>query len=123
MNFIVYRTAKSYFFFKKIGYFYYKNLGSISNNLFTKSEFRIKCVLYYLNIIYEYSKNTKYEKDLSNFLLTRFYKDLIINTNHQSIKNKEIFEYFNDLIKKYLDCKFIDKENKYFLQKYKINFG
>jgi hypothetical protein len=33
-NFIIYRTAKSYIFLKKIGYYYIKTTQSITHNLF-----------------------------------------------------------------------------------------
>ena len=52
---------------------------------------------------------------MSNILLTRFIKEL----GFQKIRNEEIREYFYDLIKIYLNSKFINKENKYALENYK----
>ena len=115
INYIIHRTSKCYYFFKKIGYYYKKNFDSITNNLFSKTELRIKCFLFYLKIVYEYSRNTKYEKDMSNILLTRFIKEL----GFQKIRNEGTREYFYDLIKRYLNSKFINKENKYALENYK----
>ena len=52
---------------------------------------------------------------MSNILLTRFIKEL----GFQKIRNEGTREYFYDLIKRYLNSKFINKENKYALENYK----
>ena len=96
-----------------------KIYSSITNNLFKKTELRIKCALLYLKIVYEYSKNTKLEKDMANILLTYFIKFIQVNQNLHNMKNQEIINYFSKLIIIYLECKFINKENKFILEDYK----
>ena len=120
MNYIIYRTSKSYYFLKKIGYYYIRNFESISNSLFFKTELRLKCILIFLKIIYDYSKNTKYEKDILNIHLTNFILELDKSQDNINIKKKEIMKYFYVLIKEYIDCKFINNDNKNSLEKYKI---
>jgi hypothetical protein len=120
MIYIILRIAKSYFFFKKIGYYYIKNFESITNTLFDKSELILKCRLLHLNIVYENSKHTKYEKDMSNYLLSNLIQFLSRKQKVENIKQKDIMQYFFNLINKFIDSKFINKENKYILKKYKI---
>ena len=122
MNYILYRIANSYFFLKKIGYYYLKNSESITNNLFSKTELRLKCAFFYLQIILEYSKNIKYEKDMPNFLFTNLMNNLYIKKSLLNIKSEDNIIYFYYLIKKYLECKFINKENKIILGVYKKKY-
>ena len=44
MNYIIFRIAESFFYLKKIGYYYIKNKLSITNNLFNKTPKRINMV-------------------------------------------------------------------------------
>lgn len=119
MNYIILRIAKSFFFLKKIGYYYIKNFESITNNLFDKSELILKCRLLHLNIVYENSKHTKYEKDMSNLVLSNLIQFLSRKQTVKKIKQKDIMQYFFNLINKFIDSKFINKENKYILKNYK----
>ena len=79
----------------------------------------IKCRLLQLNIVYENSKHTKYEKDMPNFLLSQLIGTLNKKQIFKNIKQKEIMKYFYYVINKFLDCKFINNENKYILKEYK----
>ena len=97
MNYILLTCAKSFYFSKKIGYYYLKNEMSMTKNKNKISKIRIKFIIIYLKIIFEYSKNTKYEKDMFNYLFT------ILNNN------------FNI----YLNCRFITNENKYYFHYFK----
>ena len=69
MNYILFRTIKSFLFIKRIGYFYLVNNDSITKNFYKINKINLKFIFIYLKIIFEYSKNTKYEKDMANFLL------------------------------------------------------
>jgi hypothetical protein len=121
MNYVIYRIAKSYFFFKKIGYYYIKNSESITTNkLFRKTELKIKCRLLFLNIVYENSKHTKYEKDMTNHLLSILIKFSNAKQMIKNIRQKEIMMHFYNFINKFLDGKFINNENKYILKTKKI---
>ena len=77
MNYILFRTIKSFYYIKRIGYFYLINNESITMNIYNISKKNLKFMFIYLKLIFEYSKNTKYEKDMANFLLN----DLSIHFN------------------------------------------
>jgi glycosyltransferase involved in cell wall biosynthesis len=51
MNYILYRIAKSFYFIKKIGYYYIKNSQSISKNIYKISKLRMKIIFIYLKLI------------------------------------------------------------------------
>ena len=57
INYLLYKTSKSYLFINSIGYYYTINNLSITNNLFSKSDLRIKFAFIFLKKIFEYSKN------------------------------------------------------------------
>ena len=86
MNYILLTCAKSFYFSKKIGYYYLKNEMSMTKNKNKISKIRIKFIIIYLKIIFEYSKNTKYEKDMFNYLFT------ILNNNFNNIINFWMFK-------------------------------
>ena len=119
MAYIIYRIAKSFYFLKKSGYYYIKNLGSVSNNLFIRTELRLKCSFILLNIIYEYSKNSIYEKDMSNFLLTDLIKNINIQKIILNLKSKSNKNSIYNIIKILLNSKYIYNENKNILECYK----
>ena len=81
----------------------------------------MKFIFIYLKIIFDYSKNIKYEKDMANLLLNKLNNYLII-VRKLSLFNKEDFHFYNNIINKYLDCTFITNENKYILNEYKNIF-
>lgn len=72
MNYILRRTAKSFYYSRKIGYLYLPNTISITKNVYKISLFRIKFIFIYLKFIFEYSKNIKLQKDMANLLFTNF---------------------------------------------------
>ena len=69
MNYILLTKAKSFYFSKRIGYYYLKNEMSITKNKKKMTKIRIKFIFIYIKIVFEYSKNTKYEKDMFNYYL------------------------------------------------------
>ena len=93
INFLLYRTGKSYFFLKKIEYYYIKNPHSITQNLYKISELRIKFIFIYLKILFEYSKNNKFEKDMANVLFTNVIRRFNIRQNMKSNKNNYNHDY------------------------------
>ena len=74
INFLLHRISESYFYYKIIGYYYIKNSDSITKNLFKISNLRITFIFNYLKFEFENSKNTKYEKDMTNFIFTNILK-------------------------------------------------
>jgi glycosyltransferase involved in cell wall biosynthesis len=114
MNYILYRIAKSFYFIKKLGYFYIINNQSITINLSTVSREYFKSIFIYLKLIFEYSKNTKYEKDMANCLLGDIFEYKI--TNVLIILEKDN-KFYRDVINKFLESNFISNINKNELKK------
>ena len=73
INYILHRNAKSFYFINTIGYYYISSKISITKNIFKCAKMMMKCNFIYLKIIFEYSKNEKYEKDMFNFYLNILY--------------------------------------------------
>ena len=118
ISFILYRNAKSFCSLKKIGYFYIKNSQSITKNMFKISELKMKFIFIFLKIVFENTKNTKYEKDMFNLLFTQLNDNFnIINRlNNLSINSKYYFYY--EIIKIFLNCNYITEENKNILNNF-----
>lgn len=112
LNSIIYKIAKSFFFLMKIGYFYSKNSMSITQNDFKISGLTTKFLFIYLKILFEYSKNNKYEKDIINVVLSLLNKTF-------NIDRELLFSYYfyKDIINMFLRCKYISNENHIFLKK------
>jgi hypothetical protein len=108
LNYILYRTVKSFYFINKIGYYYISNNKSISISKLT--EIKLKSIFYNLKLIFEYSKNNKHEKDMANAYIYKF----LIPKNNTQLKKiiNDDCKFYNEIIKIYLDCEFISTENK-----------
>lgn len=117
MNHVLYRTAKSFFFLRKIGYYYLPNSISITKNLMKYNELRLKFIFIYLKIAFEYSKNTKYERDMANIVLTILTRNFNVQRQLSAITDEYYFYY--DILNMYLDNLYITDENKYMLQDFK----
>ena len=118
MNYILHRTAKSYYFIKTIGYRYINNKLSITKTTFKVIKLKIYFIFIHLNFIYKYSKNVKYEKDIFNFILNKNYYNVKLINNFFSF-TKNDYNFYSNLINLYLNCIFITKENKYLLEEFK----
>ena len=121
MNYILHRIAKSFYFLKVIGYYHLSNSVSIMNNLFKIPELRMKFSFIYLKFIFEYSKNTKFEKDMANHLFTVLNRQFNIAGRLQSTDYDENdYSLYYDIVNTYINCSYIDTENKYFLNNFKF---
>ena len=121
MNYILHRIAKSFYFLKVIGYYHLSNSVSIMNNLFKIPELRMKFSFIYLKFIFEYSKNTKFEKDMANHLFTVLNRQFNIAGRLQSTDYEENdYSLYYDIVNTYINCSYIDTENKYFLNNFKF---
>ena len=122
INFLLYRTANSYFFLKKIKYYYIKNSYSITNNLYKISDLRIQFLFIYLNILFEYSKNNKYEKDMANVLFTKVIRRFNLRKNMKCNNNiyNFVYNFFILIIKKYLNNKYIYDDLKLILKELRV---
>ena len=126
MNYIILVKAKSFYFSKRIGYYYLRNEMSITKNQNKMSKkIIIKHIFIILKIVFEYSKNTKYEKDMFNLLFTQLNRGFIIGNNLANLSSKEDLNFYYYIINLFLNCKFITNENKYYLNNLKkiINFS
>ena len=118
MNFVLYKTAKSFYKINKFGYYYKRNNVSISRNLFKLSHMKkMKFRFIHLKLVFEYSKNTKYEKDMANYLFSRILKKVNIEKEVSSLKDD--FNFYYDIINMLLNCKFTSEKNKLILLKLK----
>ena len=117
MNFILYRTANSYYFIKKIGYYFLRNSMSTTNNIFKVPDLRMHFSFIFLKYLFENTKNTKYEKDMANMLFTNLNRGLNIGQRLNAYNGN--FTYYNDIVNMYLNSTYITKENKYMLEDFK----
>ena len=119
ISFILYRSTKSFSSLNKIGYFYIKNTQSITKNMPQISELRIKFAFIFIKFVFEYSKNTKYEKDMFNALFTALIKNFNIVNVFQNLffkSNPRNYRFYYDSFIKMSNCNFINKENKNILK-------
>ena len=116
MNYFLYRTVKSYYFLKQVGYYYIKNNDSITKKSLTYKT--LKYIFIQLKFFFEFSKNTSYEKNMVNLLLKRLL--FFIYKFENIIKYlKYDFTFYYDIINKYLKSVFIKFDNKIYLGKLK----
>ena len=122
INYIIHRICKSYFFLNKVGYYYIRNSISITGNQFKISKLNIKFIFIYLKILFEFSKNNKYEKDMANIFLSNMLQNYNFKNIFLKIGKKDFNKYYKKLVNKYLKNKFISNENKYLLNYKKYDF-
>ena len=108
LNYMLYRVAKSFYFLKKIGYYYLINPQSISKRGF-KSEY-IKFIFIHLKIVFEFTKNTKFEKNMFNAIFQRLVIKTSIINRTKLMKNDSKF-YLNH-INIFLSNDFVSIKNK-----------
>ena len=105
---MLYRVAKSFYFLKKIGYYYIINSQSISKKG-CKPEF-IKFLFVHLKIVFEFSKNTIFEKNMFNAIFKRLViKTKIINKTNL-MKNDS--KFYLSIINLFLSNEFVSNKNK-----------
>ena len=116
VNYILYKTSRSYYFLKNIGYFYIRNNQSITLKQNFNYNNRFKFIFLYLKLVFESTKNNKIEKKISILVF-----NWLLNLIKEAIKSitKDII-FFVDIINKYLNCKFIDNRSKFILNKLKF---
>ena len=110
MNYLLHRTAKSFFFLKKVGYMYKKTSESITKKKII-SHMNLKFIFIYLKFIFEFSKNTKYEKDMVNQRLTIMSKKYNIRGYLSKIEFNNDFYFYYEVINTVINCIYISEEN------------
>ena len=112
MTFSLYLTAKSFLFLNQIGYFYIRNSNSITKNII--NNLKINAFFIELKFIFDYYKNTKLERDISNTVLKNI-NQIFINNIKKYYNVKDLFIFYK-ILDKYLNCIFIANENKIILK-------
>ena len=108
LNYMLYRVAKSFYFLKKIGYYYIINPQSISKRGF-KSEY-IKFIFIHLKIVFEFSKNTIFEKNMFNAIFQRLVIKTSIINRTKLMKNDS--KFYLSYINIFLSNDFVSNKNK-----------
>ena len=111
LNYILYRTAKSFYFLKKIGYYYIMKRKGISGRGFNSNT--IKFIFIHLIIVFQFSKNKMYEKNMFNIIFDRLVirKSIIKKLNLMKGRSK----FYYDAINKFLENEFVSIKNKNYM--------
>jgi len=115
MNFMLYRSSKSLYFIKKIGYYYLQNNQSITIKPTENYNNKYRFIFLHLKFVFENTKNTKYEKDMANSIFTRL--SILFKDNFHLLTKD--FKFFYEIIEMYLNSKFINNYNKSILKNLK----
>ena len=120
INYLLHRTAKSLYFIKNIGYKYKKSTESITKKIFKMPQMKLKFIFIYFKFLFEFSKNTKYEKDMHNLRLSQIFK-FNIKKKLLDTKLKKEYYFYYQVINSIINCIYISDENKNLLniQKFK----
>ena len=116
INYLLHRTAKSLYFIKNIGYRYTKITESITKQLFKMPQMKLKFIFIYFKFLFEFSKNTKYEKDMLNLRLSKIFK-FNIEKKLLDTKLKKDYNFYFHVINSIINCTYISDENKNLLKK------
>ena len=116
MNYILYRTSNSFYFTKRIGYYYIQNNQSITIKRSTNLDNTVRFIFIHLKFVFENSKNNKFEKDMANSLFLRLYN--ILGNSFKSITKD--FKFYSDIINMYLNSNLINKNIKKILREFKF---
>ena len=108
LNFILYRTVKSFYLLKKIGYYYIVNIQSITQAAL--QPLKIKNIFILLKIVFKFSKNNEFERNMFNYIFTRYIIKKSILSNLNLIKNES--KFFIEYIDLFLTSDFISINNK-----------
>ena len=115
MNFILYQTVKSFYFFKIIGYYYIQNKQSITIKPTENYDNKIKFIFINWILVFEYTRNNKCEKKMFNDIFKRLYKYL--KRDFKLITKN--FKFYDDIINRLLNCKYTKRRNRIILNKMK----
>ena len=115
INFMLYKLSKSYYFTRKIGYYYVVTKTSITHE---SADFkkRLKSNFLYFKFISQNTKNNIIEKKIANLIFSHIYSDqhdAIIN----SLKDlKSDFQFYLRTINLYIHNEFIPLKTKVILK-------
>ena len=108
INYILYKIANSFYFLKDLGYYYISNANS-STIGYKKNEKNVNRLLYsfflFLKFIFLYTKNNKYEKDMTNAFIEKEIR--VILTSEMCYRINNNFDFYESIINLYIENKFI----------------
>ena len=111
--FIIFNLAKSYIFLNIYGIFHLLSKSTTSYTL--QNNHRLFCEIFLLDIIFDFSKNNKESKKYA------VYKALSIRIYNFKILSLNFKIYLNSILKKLINCKYINNEDKQLItKKYKL---
>lgn len=107
INFILYKEAKSFYYLEYIGYYYLGNKFSITsnyknNNIFEKLLFNN---FLYLKFIFQYTRNTKYEKNIFSLIFNKMPKEFYDNKSYKKINKK--FDFYYEIINSIINSELV----------------
>ena len=118
--FILFKIAKSYLFLDEFGMFYWTNIHSTLAGVRKDKNIdkTVRDSFLYLKFMFEYTGDNKKEKDMAvyqfNFILKQFEKIFCRITKG--------FNFIYDVVSLYLNCEYINDEDKEVIRKVMYNF-
>ena len=113
ISYMLYQTANSFYHLKYLGYYYIKNPSS-TTSYDNKSSDKINKLYYsfflFLNFLFNYTKNNKFEKDMVNSIIEKEMNFLL--TNNIFSKINENFYYYENKINSFVENNFISLKGK-----------
>ena len=112
LNFILYRTVNSFYFLKKIGYYYIINQQSITSKGFSLNN--IKNLFIHLKFLFLLSKNNLFEKNMFNILFRNNVIGRAIINKIKMVKENDV-GFFINTIDLFLENEFVSIKNKNYM--------
>ena len=111
LNYILYKTVKSFYFLKRIGYYYIINSFSITSKQFNSR--KLKNIMTHLKVLFVYSKNNQYEKNMFNYL----FKDYIrLKSRLDNVDLlKDDIKFYKDTLDLFLEYEFVSSNNRNYM--------
>ena len=111
LNYILYKTVKSFYFLKRIGYYYIINSFSITSKQFNSR--KLKNIMTHLKVLFVYSKNNQFEKNMFNYL----FKDYIrLKSRLDNVDLlKDDIKFYKDTLDLFLENDFVSINNRNYM--------
>jgi len=118
--FALLQIAKNYVYVKIYGYLYYKNTASVSENKYKyrKANKTIRDNFLFSEILFDFSKNTTFDKKMALFALNRIYHIYY----HVCTFVTDGFEYIFKVLNKFINCEVLANKSKFYVFRLKKLF-
>ena len=111
LNYFLYRNVRSFYFYKRIGYYYIRNPYCITGKGFNSNT--IKFIFIHLKLVFEFSENTPFEKNMFNVLFRRLVIRKLIKKRIKLMKAD--VKFYIDSIDLFLENEFVSINNKRYM--------